>query len=111
MIHYLDRVFCDSYKDCKAGEGCPSAFTPKVKADADDWWGKPGAPIAVYVGTPSCWEEKVHIVSVSYKIVDGGEGFVDTSEACKKCDFNKGMCTRLGIDNVCGCGGKYLKKV
>jgi hypothetical protein len=58
MICYRDRTFCPFYDECKHGETCPAALTPKVKEDAEKWWGKPDAPIAYYVDKPECFEEK-----------------------------------------------------
>ena len=44
MIYYKDMTFC-SNPNCT----CPSyrKLTDAVRADADRWWGKPGAPIMV----------------------------------------------------------------
>ena len=42
MIHYMDMTFCNA---ACANESCPRKLTPEVKAKAERWWGKPGAPI------------------------------------------------------------------
>ena len=59
MIGYRDRTFCTSYKECAVGQNCGRALTPEVKAQADIWWGKEGAPIWVYSEIPDCFIKKV----------------------------------------------------
>ena len=44
---YLDMTFCQAYKECKDGKNCGRAYTPQVRKEADEWWGKPGAPISL----------------------------------------------------------------
>lgn len=52
---YRDMTFCTYGPLCKASGTCNSVLTDKVQADADAWWGKPGAPIMVYADFPSCF--------------------------------------------------------
>ena len=44
MIHYKDMTFCAS-PACK--NKCGRQLTEKIEADAERWWGKPGAPISM----------------------------------------------------------------
>lgn len=56
MICYRDMTFCQDYIDCechRVGE-CTRALTSEVQLQADGWWGKEGAPIAVYAHKPEC---------------------------------------------------------
>jgi len=55
MICYRDMTFCRFYIICKKGHACERALTDKVKADADAWWGKSGAPIMVHTTYPECF--------------------------------------------------------
>ena len=55
MMCYRDKTFCSSYLLCKRGHTCDRALTPKIEADAEEWWGKPGAPICIYEGLPDCF--------------------------------------------------------
>jgi len=62
MICYQDRTFCTFGLICKNGHSCKNVLTEQVKADASTWWGKEGAPIAVYTSFPECfrpWFEEV----------------------------------------------------
>ena len=45
MMCYRDRSFCNA--NCTPIQPCVIQLTEQVKQDADKWWGKPGAPIAV----------------------------------------------------------------
>ncbi len=46
MLCYRDRTYCGAQCfDCPAT--CDRILTPEVQAAADQWWGKPGAPIAI----------------------------------------------------------------
>ncbi len=47
MMTYRDMTFCEHHENCEDGETCYKALTDKVKEEADIWWGRPGAPIAV----------------------------------------------------------------
>lgn len=55
MICYKDRTFCPYYPICKHGYTCDRAYTDKVRAAAEAWWGKEGAPVAVYAEFPGCF--------------------------------------------------------
>ena len=44
MMCYRDMTFCISPNCTNA---CGRKLTDKIKDDADKWWGKPGAPIAM----------------------------------------------------------------
>ena len=57
MLCYRDITFCESYKDCRHGEGCDHALTEKVIEAAHKWWGSESAPIAAYHKL-SCFEKK-----------------------------------------------------
>lgn len=57
MLCYKDMTFCDR-SDCKNFGPCPRSLTGDVEQDAAAWWGDWDAPIAVYVGPPSCFEPK-----------------------------------------------------
>jgi len=56
MICFRDRTFCGA-DNCKKFFQCPSALTLEVKEAAVKWWGNEEAPIAMYLDTPSCYEE------------------------------------------------------
>jgi hypothetical protein len=43
MICFKDRTFCSS-KNHKPE--CDRRWTPELQAEADRWWGKPGAPVS-----------------------------------------------------------------
>ncbi len=55
MICYRDMTFCNFYQICKNGYNCERALTGKIQDDAKKWWGKDGAPIAVYSEYPDCF--------------------------------------------------------
>ena len=57
MLCYRDMTFCNHYTDCSKKDTCDRPFTPQVKKDAEKWWGDDGAPIAMFVDKPECWEE------------------------------------------------------
>ena len=46
MICYRDITFCEAYKECADGEGCPKALTQDV-IDAANKWLPPYGPISV----------------------------------------------------------------
>lgn len=46
MLCYRDMTFCADSDQC-ADTDCLRKLTDKVKQDAEKWWGKPGAPIAL----------------------------------------------------------------
>lgn len=54
MICYRDMTFCPFYADCQHASTCPRALTPAIHDAAARWWGKPGAPIAVFTEQPDC---------------------------------------------------------
>jgi hypothetical protein len=43
VICFKDRTFCSS-KNHKPE--CDRRWTPELQAEADQWWGKPGAPVS-----------------------------------------------------------------
>lgn len=43
MICFRDRTFCSS-PACKGK--CGSQWTDELKRQAEEWWGKPGVPVA-----------------------------------------------------------------
>ena len=53
---YRDMTFCPFWEKCSEGPTCDRALTEKVKADAEKWWGKPGAPICVFTNDPKCFK-------------------------------------------------------
>lgn len=57
MMCYRDMTFCKHWENCAKAQACPRPLTPDVLADAEEWWGKPDAPIAVFVDQPDCHEE------------------------------------------------------
>ena len=54
MMCYRDMTFCPFYADCQHAATCRRALTPAVHEAAARWWGKPGAPIAVFTEQPEC---------------------------------------------------------
>lgn len=70
MICYRDRTYCIS-PNCVCGR----KLTPEIEAAAEEWWGKPGAPIAMSYfcgGEPDA--EPV-------KVADKGRDEADTKSA------------------------------
>lgn len=59
MICYRDMTFCPFYSDCAKAKDCHRPLTPEVKAAADKWWGKEGAPIARWAAKPECHETNI----------------------------------------------------
>ncbi len=59
MISYKDRTFCPFYEDCNRAKECHRPLTPEVKQAAEEWWGSPEAPIAMYLEKPDCHEGEV----------------------------------------------------
>lgn len=59
MICYKDRTWCDFHVECTKGSTCDRALTQEVRKAADEWWGKGsgGAPIALFVAPPNCYED------------------------------------------------------
>jgi hypothetical protein len=56
VICYKDMTFCTA-KDC--ANKCDRYLTDKIRAEADTWWGKEGAPIMVYTNPKKleCFKE------------------------------------------------------
>lgn len=49
MMSYRDMTFCRGGNPrCAKFATCPRALTPEVRAEAEQWWGSPGAPISCY---------------------------------------------------------------
>ena len=46
MICYKDRSWCANPRAVEIG--CGRAMTPQVEADAEKWWGGPGAPFSMF---------------------------------------------------------------
>ena len=57
MICYKDKTFCTFYLKCFHGDFCSCSLTPKVLKEADEWWGKPDAPISTFSTIPNCFHE------------------------------------------------------
>jgi len=58
MICYRDMTLCPYWEKCSKGKDCFRAYTEKVKDEADQWWGKEGAPICVFSEEPECFQEE-----------------------------------------------------
>lgn len=58
MICFRDMTFCDYWRDCKHAPDCHRPLTDEVLYAARAWWGKDGAPIAVFTTKPKCHEPK-----------------------------------------------------
>ena len=56
MTCYKDTTFCPYYFRCADGDECKRALTKDVEDAAFKWWGKDGAPIAIFVEKPSCFK-------------------------------------------------------
>ena len=56
MMCYKDKTFC-TQSTCANWNTCDRALTDEVKEQADKWWGKPGAPIAIFTDKPNCYEK------------------------------------------------------
>ena len=48
MICYKDKTFCTRSDCARFGKDCDRSLTEEVKRRAEEWWGKPGAPICTY---------------------------------------------------------------
>ena len=46
MMCFKDMTFCNAYPTRCANGKCHRALTSKLRVEADQWWGKDGAPIA-----------------------------------------------------------------
>ena len=57
MTGYADKTFCP-FDKCGNWLICSLALTDKVKQEAEKWWGKPAAPIAVFTDKPKCYTEE-----------------------------------------------------
>ena len=57
MMCYRDMTFCHR-KDCNKFGPCGRSFTEDVHKAAIEWWGSTDYPIALFVGTPDCFEIK-----------------------------------------------------
>jgi hypothetical protein len=59
MMCYRDKEFC-THEICADFESCPDALTPRIKIEADLWWGSKGAPICIHEEKtkPECFKEK-----------------------------------------------------
>lgn len=51
---YKDMTFCTFYENCANSKGCHRKLTPTVRAQAELWWGGPGAPISMWLRLPKC---------------------------------------------------------
>jgi hypothetical protein len=61
-------TFCTFFDNCKDGQDCPRALTPKIQAEADRWWKAfgdndflkkyPHAPISIFLNKPECHNKK-----------------------------------------------------
>ena len=57
MICFKGRTFCTD-KECTKFDRCEKALTKDMSKQADKWWGKDGAPVAVYTVRLECFEAK-----------------------------------------------------
>ena len=48
MIGYQDRTWCEA-STCVQFTTCSRAYTTEVRAEADEWWGRPHAPVVTFV--------------------------------------------------------------
>lgn len=60
MLCYKDKTFCSYYLECKDGNKCSSALTPKVESDSKRWSEENNLPelLAVFTDKPECFELK-----------------------------------------------------
>ena len=56
MLCYADKTFCNN-PGCTNNK-CKKKLTDEVKRKADEWWGGPGAPVAVMDFRETCGEFK-----------------------------------------------------
>ena len=52
MPCYNDKLYCQAWKVCAKGNGCPDALTPEVEQAAED----EGLPVMTYREAPNCFE-------------------------------------------------------
>ena len=57
MMCFRDMTFCPYSSKCWHGDTCKRAWTKDLQAEAEAWWGKPGAPVAFYDDKPDCFKE------------------------------------------------------
>jgi hypothetical protein len=55
VISFKDRSFCSA---ACLNTACEQNLTPELQQQADDWWGKPGAPIAFFNYSELCGERQ-----------------------------------------------------
>lgn len=58
MICYRDMTFCVEQSCRHFDIDCFRSLTDRVKEDAREWWGSDEYPIAIFLDTPKCYEEK-----------------------------------------------------
>ena len=60
MIGYGDKTWCTA-QTCTKFQTCDRAYTPKVREDANKWWGGPDAPVCLYYAPEEhldCYEQQ-----------------------------------------------------
>ena len=57
MYGYNDMTYCTFWKECKNGNGCFRALTPKVQEDAVKLWEGHDVPIDTFLDKPECFEQ------------------------------------------------------
>lgn len=57
MLCFRDKTYCPFFTGCKKGNLCSRAYTSDVIEDARKWWGSEEAPICLFIGKPTCFEE------------------------------------------------------
>lgn len=57
MLCYKDMTFCKFHKECAKGKECDRALTDEVIKDAEQWWGKKGAPVCIFMEKPECFTD------------------------------------------------------
>jgi hypothetical protein len=69
MIGYKDRAWCPLSVNtlCSRRQGCYRALTEEDRKAAEEWWGGPDFPIAVFSNIPDCF------VPISSNQADGSK--------------------------------------
>ena len=52
---YKDMTFCTFWEECKDGNNCNRALTPKVRKEAELWWGDDNVLISTFLHKPNCF--------------------------------------------------------
>lgn len=59
MMCFRDMAFCSNAEQCMNKGSCLRWFSPSQEAEAKQWWGSDGAPVAFMEFKDCCdnWEE------------------------------------------------------